>query len=756
MFESAERLKRQFAEADQAGVRLSIREKLIREALEPHKNKPRQLRRAEAFKYLLEKTPIHRYDGELIAGSIIGLFPLLTPQPSFDSLLEEADSHIAGLLEKNHAFNTGRALMEHDFDYRGCRLQYEDLKEISRILSGKYKTLSCQAIFSTLQQFFSISPQIYSTTTKALGGTKSLLKVDAESFLWNSANHLAVNYGKVLKHGFGGLREKALKLRLSTSDGEAGEFYDAVEICLTAASNYIRRYEGCGHLAEAPAKSFRDALQLFWFTHIIMATAGGIALAAGRFDQYMLPYLQADKISSGEALELLCNLWVRFNEPRIGAVQNLTIGGMTGNGQDGVNDLTYLCLEAANAVAMPYPNLSARFSYNPPEKYFDACIDTVASGHGQPALFNDKIFVKALEKSGFDLHDARNYCVMGCVEIMIPEKMPSWEFGPSFRFPQILLRTLREKTNYHNFSGFLFKFKQNLFAEIDRLFAISKDRYRDLRKIGCDPFGSALIDNCLERGRDFYRGGAVYPAAIGAWGVGLGTATDSLFVLKKLVFDEKELTVDEFLEVVNDDFFNHELLRQRLINRIHKFGNDVNEVDSLAAGIADAFCRHVLKHRGPDGEFYLPLLASYIAHVNAGNSLGATPDGRKAGAPLSDAASPVQGRDVSGLTAALNSVCKINFSNAPGGVAVNFKLPEGFLNNRTGRERFKALLKAYFCGGGAQVVFNLVATKTLREAVDNPEAYRNIVVRVAGFNEFFHKLDRKLQLEIISRNEQII
>jgi pyruvate-formate lyase len=254
-------------------------------------------------------------------------------------------------------------------------------------------------------------------------------------------------------------------------------------------------------------------------------------------------------------------------------------------------------------------------------------------------------------------------------------------------------------------------------------------------------------------GRDMYQRGTKYPASAGVWGLGLATAADSLAAIQKLVYEDKTITLEELASVLRSNFENHEALRQFLLNQMPKYGNDDDSADLLAKEIGELYCREMLKHKGPHGEFYLPLLASYMGHINAGETTGATPDGRRAGEPVSDAASPAQGRDIKGPTAVLKSATKIDYTLAAGGVALNIKFAANTLMGQKGLKNLRSFLKAYFQNGGQEIQVSVVSRDTLMDAKAHPEQHRNLVVRVAGFNEYFVKLDANLQDEIIARTE---
>ncbi len=763
------------------GLRRCRRETLIRQSLKNTESAPWPIRRAKAFQHILENTEPVILDGELIVGSILDLFPLRDDVPSAKDICDEAKSHLFRTKRSGKPLSPSRTLMEHDYDYLGARVAYEDLRAISQDLAdlhGAELGLTYGEIFGELQRYFSEDPQVWNLLQQFFHA-----RDDPDGRLWNFTNHAAVDYEKVLSRGYGGLL-KEVRDRSSRADRSKKIFYQAAAISLDAVIHFISRYadRAAGlaaqesnlerkaelehitvlvrRISREPAQGFHQALQLFWLTHLALAMAGGIALAAGRFDQYMHPFYRRDveekRITPEEALELLTCLWLKFNEPKLGAVQNLTVGGLSAEGNDTTNELSFLCLEAARLAKCPYPNLSVRIHKRTPEAFFKEVSNTIRLGMGFPSVFNDEILIPALCNVGFAMEDARDYCVMGCQEIMIPKKQPSWEVSFGFNLPNCLERVLIPEgrgNRFPNFTSLLLAYKAQVAEQIHRVVVHANRKYRTLFTIGSEPFGSALLDDCLELGRDMYQRGTRYPAAIGMWCLGLATAADSLAAIRKLVFEDRAMSLDELAGALQANFENHEALRLFLLNKAPKFGNDDDGVDLLAKEIAESFCREVLKHRGPHEEFYLPLLASYTGHVGAGEETGATPDGRRSGEPISDAASPAQGRDLKGPTAVLRSATKIDYTLAPGGVALNIKFSAGTLKGEKGVANLSALLKAYFESGGQEIQVNVVDRAPLIDAKAHPEQYRNLIVRVAGFNEYFVKLDANLQDEIIARTE---
>ncbi len=773
-----ESLKLQAKTHERAGVRCSLRERLIRESLSATRGRPRPIRRSLAFRHILLGTEPVILDHELIVGSILGLFPPHPGRLTYREAYDAAQRHLLVLRKAGIRLTAGRARMERDYEYQGPVVSFEDLSRIAGELAGKMgdgQGYDYAGIFAELQKYFAREPHVYAMLQQFLTGNELL-----PDFPWTFAHHMSVNYAKILHVGLGGMARSA-RQRMATANREKRDFFKAVVIAFEAAAYFVRGYADAardaataadaGHrrqelmelagllerIADAPATNFHEALQLFWMVHLMLAMSGGIALSAGRFDQYMLPFLEHDlasgRITREKATELLACLWIKFNEPGLGAVQDLTLGGLTPAGRDGTNQLSCLCLEVMRGLRMPYPNVSVRVHRNTPRAFLEDAAVALRTGMGMPALFNDEVLVVALEKVGFALHHARDYCVMGCQEIVIPGQQPPWDMGPSFNLPAILMQTLRSCRDGEpsSFNELLDVFRRGLDMEIRtsvrRCIAIC----RKIRRFGCDPFGSSLVDECFERGCDMFSGGAVCPAPIGMWAIGLGTLADSLIALKILVYEQNRVPLLRLLEILEHNFEGEEPLRKYLVRQMPKYGNDQGEVDCIAAEAAEYFCRAVIGNRGPHGEVFLPLLASYMGHMN--ENVGATPDGRRSGEPVSSAASPVSGMELHGPTASLNSTTGIDYTLVPGGVGVNLKLTPDLLAGASGIANFVSLLKVYFRKGGQQLQVNVIGRESLEAARHDPDSYRDLIVRISGFNEYFVKLDAELQNEIIARTE---
>lgn len=633
-------------------------------------------------------------------------------------------------------------------------------------------------------------------------------------YLNRSIGHITVNYEKVVKKGLNCIKEE-IKEHLKKIDFEGDRslkklyLLNALLIVCDAAINFAKRYaaearrlaslekgrrkaelekiaEICEHVPANPARTFHEALQSFCFIHLILnLETNSYAISPGRFDQYMYPYYRRDleerRLTRDEAKELLECLWVKFNELTVAKeggtakasttyndFQNLNLGGLTENGDDGVNELSYLCLEVTGELKLPQPQVTVLISAKTPEDFLIKACEVIRIGFGMPSLVNfDELILSMLDK-GITLEDARKYgSVNGCVEPCVQgkEDMASGGYINLGKCLELALNSgvnpitgkkmgpkTRDPRDFRKFDDLAEAFKTQLENAID-LKVTYDNTVRQVYAEFCPvPFTSMLIDDCIEKGRDYHDGGAHYNIPLTCGGAGFGTVANSLAAIKKLVFEKKVIDMSTLLEALAKNFEEYEQLRQVLINKAPKYGTDDEYVDYLAREILDLFCA-VLK--GHHNRYEVPYTANMIpttTHIYFGDLTGATPDGRKAGEPLSEGVSPVQGTDTNGPTAVINSVTKLNHAKCSG-TLLNMKFHPMALSGEDALKKFAKLIKTYFELGGYHVQFNVLSAKVLRDAQEHPEKYRNLIIRVAGYSDYFIRLSRKLQDEIISRTE---
>jgi formate C-acetyltransferase len=516
----------------------------------------------------------------------------------------------------------------------------------------------------------------------------------------------------------------------------------------------------------------------------IMLESNGTGISPGRFDQYMYPFLRKDleekRIDYYQALELLECLWIKFNEVNKLMDQNLTdliqsypsrqnivLGGLTKGGTDATNDLSYLCLKATADIKFPQPSLSIRYHMDSPDDFMMDVAKVIRLGLGLPALYNDEAHIPALMNRGVALEDALDYALVGCVEPAPSGKSFPNAAGSKFNFAKCLELTLyngvdpvsRKKIgpetgeDFRDFEQLLAAYKKQIAYAVKQMVVaenIIESAHRELAPL---PWLSVLVEDCIEQGKEVLAGGARYNFT-GPQGVGLATIADSLAAIKKLVFEERKTTLEELKKILSSNFKDNERYRQMLINLAPKYGNDDDYVDILAREVMEFYACEVEKYSNTRGGKFHAGMFPASAHVSLGRIVGATPDGRYCGTPLSDGISPVQGRDAHGMTAVFNSVTKLNHLRTSNGTLLNQKIHPAVLNSDEGLKKLVAAIRAYFSKRAMHVQFNVVSSEMLRDAQLHPDKYRGLVVRVAGWSAFWASIDKALQDDIISRTEQ--
>lgn len=529
--------------------------------------------------------------------------------------------------------------------------------------------------------------------------------------------------------------------------------------------------------AQAPT-NFHEALQYYWFAHLGVTTELNTwdAYCPGRLDQHLLPFYNPDQ--RAEAEELLQCFWVKFNNqpapPKVGVTAaesgtytdfaQINVGGLRPDGSNGVNEVSYLLLDVIEEMRLLQPSSSVQLSKKNPDRFMKRAARIIRTGFGQPSIFNADLIAQELMRMGKSVADARCGGSSGCVEVGAFGK-ENYNLTGYFNLPKVLELTLNNGLDprtgqqvgpqtgdpraFSNFEQLFAAFAQqvNYFVDIkvrgnnviERLYA---------RYMPC-PFLSLLTDDCITRGKDYHDGGARYNTSY-LQGVGIGTMADVLAALQYHVFDQQTLRMDELLAALTDNFQGSERTRQLLLNRTPKYGNDDDYADNLMVRVFDAYFNAVDGRRNTKGgEYHINLLPT-TCHIYFGSVTGATPDGRLAGTPLSEGVSPVQGADRHGPTAAMRSVAKMDHVRT-GGTLLNQKFTPQVLATDDGLEKLVHLVRGYFNLDGHHIQFNVVDADTLRAAQENPEQYRSLIVRVAGYSDYFCDLSKALQEEIIAR-----
>jgi len=611
--------------------------------------------------------------------------------------------------------------------------------------------------------------------------------------------HRMPRFEMLLERGTDGLRREAAERQAALDDSRAGDvtkriFYQSLIIAYDAVAGYARRWAvRLGELAQAeadaarraelehmtamctrvppqPARTFHEALQAITLAVCVnQSETTGSATSLGRLDQYLLPFYEADLaagcLSHDQALELIECFFLKWY--RTFDFHHTTIGGLTPDGHDATNALSFLCLEAMERLRTPR-DVAARIHAATPEPFLRKAAAVARLGMGRPDFWNDDVMVPALAEAGFPVADARDYAPIGCVEITIPGKCNSRTMGHAINLAKILELTLNGgrcaltgeaagpscETDFASFDALLEAYHRQV-AHFIRL-AIEEDVRGYVVQAAEHPFPvlSALTVGCLESGRDVMDGGAVYsPAGVNLFGV--ANAADALAAIRTLVYETGELTLDELRDALRSDFAGREPLRQMLLHRAPKFGNDDPAVDAIASAEVAFYCREIARYPTPEGGPHLPLLFGCTPDSvhNMGPHTGASADGRKAGTPLATSVNPTHGRDLSGVTAALNSVARIDFSKATGGASFIIDLHPSAVDGDEGVGKLAGLLHGFFDQGGLEIGLNVVREDQLREAQRNPSEYGHLMVRVFGFSTQFVAMDPALQEHIIERTK---
>jgi len=570
-------------------------------------------------------------------------------------------------------------------------------------------------------------------------------------------SHTAPDYSTLMKEGLGGFISRAK----SAYDKFRTDESLAMLISLQAVSEFFLRaadfWQGkrpdeasvLRKIAWEVPDSFAGALQLTWGIFIVLEAQKRGHNALARMDQYLYENYRRGSIDKTAALNMLCHIFCKIEG--VHQIINICIGGMKPDGSDACNELSYLILKATDLVHSSSTNLSARINRNTPERFLRACIKLIATGIGFPALMNDHVYMAALQKCGIPLEAARDYALFGCVEGNIPGRAPAWS-DSRFNLAEIFSTVLEKLNDFDTYEELFNAFSDSVRASFQQhLEQFNKNLLSFPVREFPDPLLSALTGSCIARGRDINDGGADFPRQHGVGIVGPATVCDSLAAIKKLVFEEKQISKKELLDALHSNFDGSEILRNTLINCAPKYGNDDPYVDDIFAAIVKLCGETAGKMRICDGGYFKSCMASNVQSISCGKTVPATPDGRFAGTALSDAASPTGGMDRNGPTAFMNSITLPDYT-AQNCTVVNIRfLPEMFSDEK-GFDCMLALVKKFIFSGGHEIQFNITDNETLLKAMKNPDKYGDLIVRVSGFSAFFTRLTPEVQRDIIRRN----
>lgn len=542
----------------------------------------------------------------------------------------------------------------------------------------------------------------------------------------------------------------------------------------------------CRRVPAHKPETFHEAIQMYWFVHLgtITELNGWDAMNPGHFDQHLTPYynaeLSAASLSRDQAKELLCCFWIKVNNhpapPKVGITAresgtyndftNINIGGITGEGKDGVSEVSYVMLEVVEELHILQPGSSVHISSKTPERFLNAACKVIRQGHGYPSIFNPDVYMVELLRQGKSIRDAREGGCSGCIEVGAFGK-EAYVLTGYLNVPKILEVTLNngadpvtgkrvgiasgDPSTFKNYTELYAAFHKQLNYIVDTKVRVSNYIDRMFAKYAPAPFLSVLIEDCISKGRDYYDGGPRYNTNY-IQCTGLGTTTDSLAALKKHVFEDKTFDMEKVLSAVSNDFAGEEFLRQTILNKTPFFGNDDDYADDIALQVyADLLAAIDGKPNVKGESFHLNMLST-TCHIYFGKVMGATPNGRLAGKSISDGTSPSHGADTHGPSAVIRSLTKLDHTMS-GGTLLNQRFLPSLLKRDEDVARLGQLVRSYFTMGGHHIQFNIVDTATLKAAQESPEDYKDLLVRMAGYSDYFNDMNADLQQEVIERTE---
>ncbi len=768
--------------------------RLVTESYKAHENCSRKMQCAYAFKNVLENCNIQISDDDLIVGEIAATpkSSPIYPEFSVNWIIDET---------LNRPFEE-RA---HDKFFFKSEEDRKELVELCRYWEGK--TIADYGV-NRMDEAQKIGSQfgerIYQTNLYHYAGI----------------GHYVIDYPRLLRLGFPGLVEEvqAAYGKLTKKDPEFDEkrdFYEASLMMLKAAQTFLLRHanlalqmaekendpkrkseletiaENCKQVSEGTPKTFWQALQLFTTaTSLLLVEGNGHSVSYGRMDQWLYPFYEADMknktITKDFAQELLEVQYLRMNNPtkiKDGVTTEsrngynfggecLTVGGVDTQGNDVTNDLTFMLLEASAHTRMDRPWLLVRMHDKTPEELKIKVAQCIRAGFGHPKIFNDKSAVPCMMRKGCSLEEAREYAVVGCVELSLPGKEYGWHDAAYINLAKMMElvvnggRTLQGKQlspdfgsllTYKSYAEVWESFEKQIEYWCDQICSTVTILERAHRKLKPLPYASVFFPSCVESGYDLNEGGAIYNGT-GPQGGGIASCSDMLCAIKQLMFDEKKYTGEQLLNAIKDNWVGHETL-YHLINgpKVHHYGNDDDYADEIFKDVFECYCRHMSGRKNARGGEYRPGVYTVNANVGMGLHMNASLDGRKNFEPISDNMGPVHtdggSHDIKGPTALVNSVSKVDHSLATNGTLMNFKFPESAVSGKQGRDNLMSFIDEYLDKGGMHMQFNVMSAETMRAAQKHPEDYQDMLVRVAGYSAYFVQLGKPLQKDLIQRTE---
>lgn len=553
------------------------------------------------------------------------------------------------------------------------------------------------------------------------------------------------------------------------------------------AAELRRIAEVCRWVPAHAPRDFWEAIQMYWFVHLgtITELNGWDAMNPGHFDQHLAPFYEkgiADgTLTRDQAKELMSCFFIKVNNhtapPKVGITAkesgtyndftNLNIGGVKSDGSDGVSDVSYIMLETIEELHILQPGSAIHISACTPERFLRAGCKVIRQGHGYPSVFNPDVYIQELMRQGKSLTDAREGGCSGCIEVGAFGK-EAYVLTGYLNVPKILEVTLHngidpvsgrkvgletgEADSFQTFEDLYAAFLKQIHYFVDMKVRVSNYIDRMFAKYAPATFLSLFIDDCIAKGKDYYNCGPRYNTTY-IQCTGLGTITDSLCSLKKHVFEDKRYTMNEMLQAMNDNFVGHEVMRQYILNHTPFFGNDDDKADSVAVRVFNDLYDAIEGKPNTKGECFHLNMLSTTCHVYFGKVMGATPNGRLAGRAISDGTSPSHGADTHGPSAVIKSLGKLDQVKS-GGTLLNQRFMPSLLKREEDVAKLASLIRTYFALGGHHIQFNIVDTETLYAAQKCPEDYRDLLVRVAGYSDYFNDMNADLQADVIARTEQ--
>jgi len=744
---------------------------------------PVPIARARAFEYVLKNKKLCINDGELIVGER-GPEPKATPSYPEICIHSQKDLQILDTREKiSFSVDAGtKELYKNEIEpfWQGKSLRDRIFKELDKEWIDAYQA----GVFTEFME------------QRAPGHTVLDNKIYKKGFK---------DFKEDIKNSIEGLdfyndpnavyKRNELKAMLIAADALimfAKRYSDFAKELAEKTSDLVRKAELleisriCRKVPENPPDTFHEALQYYWFVHLGVITELNTwdSFNPGRLDQHLYPFykkeLKSGDLTQEKAKELLEAFWVKFNNqpapPKVGVTAQesntytdfclINVGGVKEDGSDAVNELTYLILDVIEEMRILQPSSMAQVSRKNPDRFVKRVLKIVKTGFGQPSIFNTDAIIQEMLRQGKSIVDARNGGASGCVETGAFGK-ESYILTGYFNLVKVLEITLNngvdprtgktiglktgDPRKFGSFKELYEAFEKQLNYFID----IKIKGNRIIERMWADylpaPFMSILIDDCIKKGVDYNNGGARYNTSY-IQGVGTGTITDSLTAIRYHVFEQKDISMDDLLDALKSDFKGYDDLREKLLYNTPKYGNDDDRADQNLRLVFETYFKAVDGRPNTKGGHYRINLLPTTSHVYFGQVTGATPDGRKSGLPLSEGISPVQGSDVKGPTAVVKSAAKIDHLRT-GGTLLNQKFTPQLLEDDEGINKMVHLIRSYFKMDGHHIQFNVVTAETLRNAKKEPEKYRDLIVRVAGYSDYFVDLTEELQDEIIRRTE---